>query len=443
MRVGATTVDAARTWQESGTVSELRDGPVIPVSEADEHRRRGLRRMKAVALSLLLLAAVVYALTLGLDGGWGFVNAASEAAMVGALADWFAVTALFRRPLGLPIPHTALIPTRKDALGRSLEEFVATNFLAERVVRDRVARARIAERVGVWLADARHAERVTAELATATRGALRVLRDDEVATLLEEVVLRPVLARPWGPPAGRLLDRIVADGAHHRLVDLGIVELEVWLREHEDLVTSLVLERAPVWTPQWLDDRIAHRAYVEACKWVVDVRDDPRHRARLALDDALGRLAKDLQDDPDTIARAEALKERVVAHPGVRDGIEQLWATARAVLIEATEDPNSDLRLRTRAGLLAFGDRLARDIGLQGKVDTYVVDAVGHVVSTYRDEVSSLISETVERWDGAEASRRIELHVGRDLQFIRINGTVVGALAGLTIHTFSVLSGRV
>jgi uncharacterized membrane-anchored protein YjiN (DUF445 family) len=417
--------------------------PVIAsTAAADERRRRDLRRMKSVALGLLLLAAVIYLLTLGSTGGWGFVNAGAEAAMVGALADWFAVTALFRHPLGLPIPHTALIPTRKDALGRSLEEFVATNFLAEHVVRERVARARIAQRVGAWLAGEQHADRVTAELATATRGALHVLRDDEVATLLEEVVLRPVLARPWAPPAGRLLDRIVADGAHHRLVDLGVVELVAWLRDHEDLVTQLVLDRAPVWTPQWLDERVARRAYVEAVKWIVDVRDDPRHRARLALDDALGRLAKDLQTDPDTIARAEALKERVVGHPGIREALESLWVTARAVLIEATEDPDSDLRQRTRAGLLAFGRRLESDGVLQGKVDRYVEDAVGHVVSTYREEVSTIISETVERWDGDEASRRIELHVGRDLQFIRINGTVVGALAGLAIHAVAVLTGH-
>ena len=206
---------------------------------------------------------------------------------------------------------------------------------------------------------------------------------------------------------------------------------------------SLVLDRAPLWTPQWLDERLARRVYLEAVTWVADVRADPKHRARLALDDALRRFAKDLQTDPETIARAEALKERVVTHEGVREGLERLWATARAVLVEATEDPDSDLRQRARAGLLSFGNRLATDVTLQGKVDGYVVDAVGHVVSTYREELTSIVSETVERWDGEEASRRIELHVGRDLQFIRINGTVVGALAGLAIHAVSVLSGRV
>lgn len=433
-------MDDGRGRGDSGPVS---DAPLIAApAGSDARRARDLRRMKALALALLVVAAIVYALTLGGDGTVGYVNAAAEAAMIGALADWFAVTALFRRPLGLPIPHTALVPTRKDALGRSLQEFVATNFLAERVVRDRVARARVARRIGRWLADDAHADRVTAELATATRGALRVLRDDEVVGLLQDVVLRPVLERPWGPPAGRLLMRIVGDGAHHKLVDLGIVELHAWLRDHEDLVTQLVLDRAPVWTPNWLDERVARRAYREVLTWVVDVRDDPRHRVRVAVDDALVRFAKDLQSDPGTIARAEALKERVVEHPGVRDGLEHLWATVRAVLVEATEDPDSDLRQRARAGLLALGHRLGTDPVLQGKVDTYVEDAVGHLVSTYSDEVTSLISETVERWDGEEASRRIELHVGRDLQFIRINGTVVGALAGLAIHALSDLAGR-
>jgi uncharacterized membrane-anchored protein YjiN (DUF445 family) len=248
-----------------------------------------------------------------------------------------------------------------------------------------------------------------------------------------------VLERPWSPPAGRLLVRVLEDKTHRRLVDLAVVELHAWLLDHEDVVTRLVLERAPAWTPVWLDERVARRAYREALQWVSDVREDPEHRVRIAVDDALGRLAKDLQDDPETIARAEELKERLLANPGVRDALASLWTTARTVLVEATQDPASDLRLRTVAGLAAFGRRLAADVGLQASVDRYLTDAVGHVVSTYRDEVGGIISETVQRWDGQEASRRIELHVGRDLQFIRINGTVVGGLVGLAIHTVAVL----
>jgi uncharacterized membrane-anchored protein YjiN (DUF445 family) len=203
--------------------------PLLDPSVSDARRRQGLRRMKTLATSLFLLAAVIYAVTLGQDGGWGFVNAGAEAAMVGALADWFAVTALFRHPLGLPIPHTALIPTRKDQLGASLEEFVATNFLAEDVVRDKIERAEITRRLGAWLSEPAHAERVAGELAAAGRGALGVLRDDDVAAVLEQVVLPRAAALPWSPILGSLLDGIVDDGTHHRLVDLLLAEGTGWL----------------------------------------------------------------------------------------------------------------------------------------------------------------------------------------------------------------------
>ncbi len=419
----------------------LGGSPSAPALDSDLQRRRDLRRMKALAGALLLLAALVYAVTRHGDGWVGFVNAAAEAAMVGAIADWFAVTALFRHPLGLPIPHTALIPTRKDALGRSLQEFVATHFLAEEVVRGRVARAEVARRAGVWLREPGHAERVASEASTAARGLLRVLRDDQVISVVEQVLVGPVLRRPWGPPAGRLLERVVRDRAHHRLVDLALGELHVWLREHEELVTGLVRDRAPIWTPTWLDERVSGRAYREALQWVADIRANPQHRTRVALDDVLARFARDLQHDPATIARAEELKQRLIAHPGVREALHALWTTTRTVLVEATEDPGSDLRQRMVAGIAGFGQRLAEDAALQKTVDRYVEDAAGHLVRSYRDEVATVISDTVDRWDGEDASRRIELHVGRDLQFIRINGTVVGGLAGLVIHTVTVLTG--
>ena len=413
----------------------------VPGVATDADRARDLRRMKAVATGLLAVAAVVYALTRHRDGWLGFVNAGAEAAMVGAVADWFAVTALFRHPLGLSIPHTALIPTRKAALGRSLQEFVATHFLAEDVVRSRVANARVAHRVGQWLQEPAHAERVSAELSAAARGMLRVLRDDQVIAVIEDVVLRPLLAHPWGPDAGRLLDRIVRDRAHHRLVDLTVTELHTWLTEHEDVVTGLVRDRAPLWTPTWLDDRVAGRAYKELLQWVADVRDDPEHRTRAAIDDLLLGFARDLREDPETIARAEDVKRRVVEHPGVRQAVQSLWSTTRTVLVEASQDPGSGLRLRAAAGLTGLGRRLATDDDLQRTVDRYVEDAAGHLVSGYRDEVATVISDTVDRWDAGDASRRIELHIGRDLQFIRINGTVVGGLAGLAIHTVTVLTG--
>jgi uncharacterized membrane-anchored protein YjiN (DUF445 family) len=408
----------------------------------DELRRRSdLRRMKGYAGGLLVVAVITYAFTRHHGGALGFVNAGAEAAMVGGLADWFAVTALFRSPLGLPIPHTAIIPTRKDALGRSLESFVASNFLSEAVVRDKVIRARVTARVGTWLSDSAHAARVGNELATATRAALRVLRDEDVTAVLETAILRRVAALPWGPPMGRLLGQIVEDGTHHRLVDLAVDEAHGWLLANPDTIISIVADQAPAWSPKFVDEAVAGRAYRELVRFVREVQADPAHPLRQALDSLLARFADDLRTDPYTIHRVELLKERLLTHPDVREAVASIWSTARRLLLDAIDDEHGELRRRTTAGLADLGHRLAADLVLQAKVDGYLADAAAHAAGAYSSEVATVISDTIARWDGQEASRRIELQVGRDLQFIRINGTVVGALAGLAIHTISVLAG--
>lgn len=414
--------------------------PGLDSSLADDRRRQALRRMKMLATGLFLLAAVIFAVTLGEEGWVGFVNAGAEAAMVGALADWFAVTALFRHPLGLPIPHTALIPTRKDQLGQSLEEFVTTNFLSEDVVRDKIERAGISRRLGTWLSDPPHAERVAAELAAAGRGVLGVLQDDDVAAFLEQVVLPRAAAIPWSPAMGSLLDGVIDDGTHHLLVDLLLDEGRGWLEANRDKVMRLVLEQAPGWTPQWVDNRIARRVYDEVHRWLIEVAADPRHPARIALDDLLRRLANDLHNDPKTQERVEGIKDRLLVHPEMRKASVAIWSTVRRLLLEAIDEPDGELRRRIVSGLADFGEQLAGDPALQARLDGYVQDLVGYVVRNYAGEIATVISDTVQRWDADDASRRIELHVGRDLQFIRINGTVVGALAGLAIHTVVVIT---
>jgi uncharacterized membrane-anchored protein YjiN (DUF445 family) len=415
--------------------------PVAQLNPDELLRRTALRRMKGIAGSLLIVAVVTFLLTRHHGGFLGFVNSAAEAAMVGGLADWFAVTALFRRPLGLPIPHTALIPNRKEALGKSLESFVASNFLSSDVVRDKILRAQVAARIGQWLADPLHATRVGVELATAARAAIRVLRDEDVTAVLEAAILRRVGGMPWAPPIGKLLGQIVADGTHHRLVDLGIDEAHGWLLANRETVIDIVAEQAPSWTPKFMDEAVGGRAYREAVRFVREVQADPVHPMRIALDDLLKQLATDLREDPYRIHQVELLKERLINHPDVREGVSSIWSTARRLLLEAVDDENGELRKRVVLGLGDLGQRLATDETLQAKVDGYLADAAAHAAGAYSGEVATVISDTINRWDAEEASRRIELQVGRDLQFIRINGTVVGALAGVAIHAVTVLAG--
>jgi uncharacterized membrane-anchored protein YjiN (DUF445 family) len=265
------------------------------------------------------------------------------------------------------------------------------------------------------------------------------LRDDDVASVLEQVILPRVTALPWSPVLGTFLDGILDDGTHHRLVDLLVDEGRSWLETNQENVMSLVTDQAPGWTPQWVDNRVARRVYDELHRWLSDISAAQEHSARRALDDLLRRLARDLREDPVTQARVEGIKERLIDHPEMRKATVATWATARRLLLEAIEDANGELRRRIVSGIAGFGRQIAEDAALQNRLDGYVTDLAGYVVRNYAGEVATIISDTVQRWDAADASRRIELHVGRDLQFIRINGTVVGALAGLGIHTATML----
>ncbi len=409
---------------------------LLAPSPADTRRRVGLRRMRALALSLLLLAAVVFLLTLRLDhdGVWGYVNTGAEAAMVGALADWFAVTALFRHPLGLPVPHTAIIPKRKNEIGRNLQEFVTENFLTEEIARERLAAARVSERIGRWLGIRRNRRRVLTEAVRVARAGLGRLRDDEVRTIVEDFLVPRLAHEPVSPIAGALLEGVVEESTHHGLVDLGLEQLHDWLRENPGTYSEVLTTRAPWWTPPWLDERVIGWTYEQVLTWLREIRRDPRHPARLAFDDLLRRLADDLQHDAAVMERAESLKVRLLTHPQAAETAVGLWRSFRTALEAAMDDEGSYFHTRGDELLEHLGRRLTVDPHWTAVLDARMGEAVSFVVNTYGSELAEVISVTVDRWDGREAAERIELHVGRDLQFIRINGTVVGALAGLVIH---------
>ncbi len=408
---------------------------------ADELRRTGLRRMRMLAVSLLLAAAVVYVVTREQDGLLGFVNAGAEASMVGAIADWFAVTALFRHPLGLPIPHTALIPRRKDELGKGLEEFVGENFLQEDIIRERLALAAVTERVGRWLAVDENARRVVREVADVASIGLGKVRDDHVADLVSEALVPRFREEPIAPLLGGLLGEMLHDDLHHGLVDLALQELHQWLVDNPETVAEILGERAPWWTPPRLNEAVLARVNVELVRWVRDIRDDPYHHARRALDSMLAKLADDLLADPETQARAEALKERVLDHPQVVATSVSLWNALRRSLQASLADPEGAVRARLLVELEHFAGRLQAEEGLRRRLDEVVADVTVFAVGRYGSEAIAVITHTIERWDGREAAERIELHVGRDLQFIRINGTIVGGLVGVVIHAAGVLLG--
>ena len=419
--------------------------PALPVlggdSALDAERRSALRRMRSVAVGLLLLAATVYLLTLDQDGFLGFVNAGAEASMVGAIADWFAVVALFKHPLGIPVPHTALIPKRKEMFGRGLGEFVGENFMNEDVVRSRVLEAQPARGAGDWLAQEDNAQRLVREAAYLTRLALEKVDEEDVEHVITRVLFPRFRSEPVSPLAGSLLAEVVADGAHHQVVDLVLDEAHRWLSGNADIFYDVVAERAPWWAPEALNEKVIGRLHAELLAWIEDIRDDPYHRTRLAFDELLTDLSEGLLHDPDTIARMERFKERVLDHPQVTATAVSLWNALRRSLLAALAEEDGELARWARREVLDLGRTLQQDAGLRARLDERAAGLAVFLVERYGQQITAVITTTVDEWDGREASRKIELHVGKDLQFIRINGTLVGGLVGVLIHTVAVLAG--
>ena len=414
--------------------------PITSEPEADAGRRRGLRRMRAVALALLVFAAIVYLLTLGADGFLGFVNAGAEASMVGAMADWFAVTALFRHPLGLPIPHTALIPRRKDELGQGLQDFVGENFLQEDIIRERVGAAQVTQRVATWASEPAHARRVVQEVTDLAAIGLGQVQDRHIEEFVEAVLVPRFRDEPIAPILGRFVTEAVRDDLHHGVVDLALEELHGWLQANPGTFAEVLSERAPWWAPPRLNEAVTTRLHTEAIRWIADIRDDPHHHARTALDSMLAQLGEDLLHNESTQARAEAFKLRLLEHPQFPATGISLWQALRNALLRALEDREGPLAERLERELVALAQRLLDDAPMRARLDTMLSDVVVFAVSRYGAELTAVITHTIERWDGKEAARKIELHVGRDLQFIRINGTIVGGLVGVLIHTVAVLA---
>ncbi|MEO5840005.1 MAG: DUF445 domain-containing protein [Acidimicrobiales bacterium] len=413
-------------------------------SARDTERARQLSRMKWRATGMLIVAAAVFVVTRIFESehSWlGFVRATAEAAMVGGLADWFAVTALFRHPLGLPIPHTAVIKTRKAQLGHSLGEFVQENFLAREVVTEKLRQARIGERLGVWLGDSKHAQTVSQHTSAALAGALDVLHDDDVQSALEHGITSRLRQIEASRTAARVLAIATADGRHRELVDALAQGAARFLEANRGDLRARFSSESPWWVPEPIDDRIFDKIYRGLATFLQQVIDDPSHELRQHLDKRLADLVERLGSDPALIARGEKLKEEILEHPAVRNWMGSLWGDLKRSLLDQSNDPDSELRRRIEQTALAFGASLNNDPSLRVKVDRWIEGAAGYIIEAYRHEVADLIETTVAKWDADEAAERIELQVGRDLQFIRINGTLVGGLAGLAIYSFGRLIG--
>ena len=412
----------------------------------EPQRRRDLARMKRTATGFLLVAAALFVVTFALpDAGWvGWVRAAAEAGMVGGLADWFAVTALFRRPLGLPIPHTALIPTRKDALAANLGGFVTEHFLTRDNVRAQLASAELVPRLARQLAAGGAADRLARELSVVAGDLLGSLRADDVARTALELAGRDLHRRPYAGLAGRLLAEVTTGGAHRPLVDLALPYVRTSVVEHRPyLIRQLKAVGSEIGLFGWLlsTDRRIGKLLDEVIALLDAVEADPDHELRALLDDWLHRIADDLQHNPELALRIEAMLAGVLADPQTAGWLTDAVDGALGSVREALADPRSPLAGRLAAALRDLAARVLGDPAFHARLEAWLETAVLYAVEHYASEFSRLVETTVGRWDGPATAERIELVAGKDLQYIRINGTVVGALAGVVLHGVAVLLG--
>lgn len=413
-----------------------------PATEAA--RRSELNRHKAFATGLLVLATIIYVSMRWLEyrggaGAWvGYVRAASEAGMVGALADWFAVTALFRHPLRIPIPHTAIIKRKKDQVGHALSEFVGENFLNAALISDKLKKADIPRRATAWVQDGGD-QQISYQVGKLMDVVINGIDPAEAEQVLRALVIDKASEPEWGPPLGRGLQQLIEEGRTEPAVEAVVVWMDDKAKTSEDFVVSLIDERTPQWAPRFIRELVGDRVYRELIAFTADVRHNPDHEARHQIRQFIAQMARDLQHDPAMIERVEGFKRDIMSSSAVQAMPGKLWESARSTLTAMARDDDSILRRKVSEWSLAYSQRVLAEPELAADLEDRIVRGASYLADNYAGEVTGIIGETVERWDAQEASDKIELMVGKDLQFIRVNGTIVGALAGLLIYSLTEL----
>jgi uncharacterized membrane-anchored protein YjiN (DUF445 family) len=404
-------------------------------SEAGRRRQLAVAKRRATLLLAGVSVAFVVASVWGGDSTWvDYVQATAAASMVGGLADWFAVTALFRHPLGLPIPHTAIVVERKDQFAATLGEFIQESFLTPDAIVGRLRGAGVVGRVADWLSEPANASRVAAEVADAAVKMADLLRDDDVHWAIEGVVRNRVADVPLAPLAGHALRFATRDGRHDEVLDRAIGGVRRYIEDHRGDLRGMLGRKSRWWVPGVIDNKLFERVIDGFCKMLADIEGDRRHELRRDLDLRLARLATQLETSPEMRERGERIKRDLLDQPELQRWVADLWSDAKDQLRDQAADPTSKLRLRVAEGIVAAGRRLQADPALAARAEQILEALVTYVVEHFKGEIAGLVGSTIARWDAEETASRLELLLGPDLQYVRINGTVVGGAAGLLLH---------
>ena len=418
--------------------------PLPPGSTETDGRVRRLRRMRAFATALLAaMAAIFVATTWALPRNpWvDALRAFAEAALIGGLADWFAVTALFRRPLGLPIPHTGVVPARKDDIGRALARFIRDNFLVREAVERRLDRTDLAARLGGWLDSETNAQRITHDAAAALDWALSAGDGGELRTALGGVLKQAFDKVPVSSAIATLLEVLTSGNHAQTVIDELVKFARAQLEEHRVMIRVRIHERSPWWMPQFVDQEIYDKLMAEVERLLDSIAADANHPARQELITRVKSLQHALMVDPKLADKSRALQQDFVAHPAVRAYAHDLWSRLAEDLHAALATPGSPLRLGVEHEIRKLGAVLRDDREVAARLNRWLKQLLLYLVENYRDPLSEIVSETIESWDPIATSKRIEQNIGTDLQFIRVNGTLVGGLVGLLIYLGARLLG--
>ena len=404
----------------------------------------GARGMKIAATGLLLVMAAIFLAARAYEqvGPWvGYVKAFAEAAMVGGLADWFAVTALFRHPLGLPIPHTAIIPRNKDRIGEALASFLKENFLIPPVVARRMRNIDVAGAVGRFLQAPEGQEtRIRQGASRLLADLFESLDDERLGGLVKSAVSTRIRKMEVSPLLGHALASAINEDRHVPMLEAAIRWTARALDDNEGLIRDMVHKRASwVLRVAGLDTRLADAIVDGLRKLTVEMSTDPAHPVRIKVEQALADLANDLQTDPQTRARVEAMKDELLANKSIGIWLDALWQKSRASLIKAARNPDAALAGKLGEVLRSMGESLEKDVRLHHAINQFARRAVSGMAASYGGQIVKLVSETIRSWDARTVTERLESAVGRDLQYIRINGTLVGGLVGLILHALDSL----
>jgi uncharacterized membrane-anchored protein YjiN (DUF445 family) len=403
-----------------------------------------LARMKSIALALLAAAALLYAFASLLHDqhpAWGYVGAFAEAAMIGAIADWFAVVALFRHPMGIPIPHTAIIPSNKDRIGANLATFICANFLSTPQVLEKLKRFDAAGRLANWLAEPRHAQQVALHLSAALRYGLGALDDERVRHFFRTTVLHQLEQVDVSRLAGELLEMLTSDRRHQSLLDSALRRLASMLDDEtlKEKMAEVIANEVKYLRYLGLDTVAGRYAASKMVSGVIHLAgamaDDPEHPLRVRFDGFVATFIDRLKDDPQFRVKGEAIKHELLAHPVLYDYLHGLWSDVIGWLQKDLASEDSTIRERITLAINVVGEKLQADSAMQAWINEQLVMAAPLWIERYREDIRRYIVARVGDWNTEEMTYELERNIGRDLQFIRINGTLVGGLAGLGIHT--------